>query len=93
MLAPEVIEAINRVLHEELDPLGFQRAEIAEDEDHDGDPILRITLHYRKSEDALDLSPTFRLAQVVKAAARPLGEMRFPHFRHQFVEGQKLKAA
>lgn len=93
MLTPEVVDAINHTLHAELDVIGFDHADIAESEDHDGDPILRITLHYVKSDETLDLGPTFRLAQAVKAAIRPLGETRFPHFRHEFVEGQKLRAA
>lgn len=93
MVKDEVAAKITEVLHAQLDAIGFERAEILEEEDHDGDPILRIVLYYGKVEPAIDVSPTFSLARHVKDAIRPLGEDRFPHFRHRFPAGLEFKAA
>jgi hypothetical protein len=93
MLRPEIIEAINEVLHDKLDGLGFVRAEITEDEDHEGDPILSIVAHYEKSAGPIDPTPTFSLARVLKERIRPLGEERFPHLTHLFSDDQQLKVA
>ena len=93
MIKAKVRTAINRVLRQRLKDIGFVSAEISEDEDHSGDPILRIVIHYKKVEDGVDPSPTFSLARYVKDAVRPLGEDRFPHFTHKFAEDQELKVA
>jgi hypothetical protein len=93
MIREDVREAIEQVLGDALADIGYEKAEIVEDVDHDGDSILRITVHYNKLEGPVDPSPTFSLARLVKDKVRPLGEERFPHFRHLFPDDQKLKVA
>lgn len=93
MLREKVVAKINEVLHRQLDAIGFVSAYIEEDEDHDGEPILRIAIHYAKVGAEVDPTPTFSLARHIKDAIRPLGEDRFPHFRHLFPDDQDLKVA
>ncbi len=93
MLQPNVARAINKVLEDRLKNIGFKRAEIVEDEDHTGEPILKIVIDYDKVGDGVDPTPTFSLARYVKEAVRPLGETRFPHFQHRFPDDQEFKAA
>lgn len=93
MLTPDVIAKINEVLHAQLDGIGFESADVEESEDHDGEPILKITIRYGKVGPTIDPTPTFSLARHVKEAIRPLDEYRFPHFRHEFPEDQELKVA
>ena len=93
MLSKEVLRAIDAVLHERLDAIGFEHADVKEATDHDGDPILRIVIYYKKIGDAVDPTPTFSLARHIGDALRPFGEERFPHFTHRFPEDQELKVA
>ena len=93
MLREDVVATINEILHAQLDAIGFVSADIREDEDHDGEPILRIVIHYAKIGNEVDPTPTFSLARHIKDAIRPLGEDRFPHFRHLFPDDQGLKVA
>lgn len=93
MIDKRVKAAILNVLKERLANIGFERADIAEGLDHDGDPVLRITIEYKKVGNEVDPSPTFSLARYVKEAIRPLGEERFPHFQHRFPEDQNFMAA
>ncbi len=93
MLKTEVIAKINEVLHAQLDDIGFESADIAEAEDHDGEPVLQIVIKYGKVGATIDPTPTFSLARYLKEAIRPLGEQRFPHLRHEFPDDLILKVA
>ena len=93
MISPDVKTAIEKVLHERLDRIGFIHADIRESTDHDGDAILQIVLHYRRMGDSVDPTPTFTLAVDVRDVLRSLGESRFPHFTHRFPDDQELKVA
>jgi hypothetical protein len=93
MLNRAVVEAIDAVLAAQLSAIGYERSDVMEEIDHDGEPILEIVVHYRKIGDQIDPSPTFNLARRVKEEIKPLGEDRFPHFRHLFPEDQELKVA
>lgn len=93
MIDPRVNAAILKVLKDRLADIGFESAEIHESQDHYGDPILKIVIHYKKVGAEVDPSPTFSLARHIKDAVRPLGEERFPHFQHRFPEDQGFKAA
>ncbi|HVY50204.1 MAG TPA: hypothetical protein VHA07_01445 [Devosia sp.] len=93
MVTSEVTKEVNKVLRQQLGAIGFDRAEIFEERDHDGESILKVVIHYRKISNVIDPTPTFSLARLVKDAIRPLGEERFPHFTHLFPEDQDLKVA
>lgn len=93
MVSKEVQAAIERVLHDRLDRIGFESVDVLETTDHEGDPILQIVIHYRRIGDSVDPTPTFSLARYLRDELRPLGEQRFPHFTHRFPEDQELKVA
>lgn len=93
MLTPEVLARIDLILHEQLDLIGYDHAEVEESEDHDGEPILSIDVHYRKVGDWVNPAPTFSLVRLLRDELRKHGETRFPHFRHLFPDDQKLKVA
>jgi hypothetical protein len=93
MLSGEVRQTIEAVLKKQLAPLGYDHAEIIEDRDHDGDDILRITVHYNGNGTDQDLKPTYTLVRYVRDALAQLGETRFPHFRHRFSDDRDSEAA
>ncbi len=93
MISEEVRNTVNDVLAAQIGALGYDRAEIFESEDHDGDPILKIDIHYRKMVGKLDLTPTVSLTRYLREALQQKGEPRFPHLQHRFAEDQQFKAA
>jgi hypothetical protein len=93
MISDDLRTIIDTVLQRELGGIGFERAEIAESTDQDGDPILVITIHYRKIGASIDPTPTFSLARHLRSRMREIGETRFPHFTHLFPDDQELKVA
>lgn len=93
MTLEELRGVVDGVLRTQLDKIGYESSDVAEAFDHDGDPILQVTIHYRKIGQAVDPTPTFSLARHLRAALRDRGETRFPHFTHLFPEDQELKVA
>ena len=84
---------VDRVLRERLLSMGYESSEVAEDFDHDGDPVLTIRVHYAKVGDTVDPTPTFSVVRHLREALETVGERRFPHLRHLFPEDQELKVA
>jgi hypothetical protein len=93
MLSQGILSTIDAVLRARLQGIGYERADVKEATDHDGDPILRITIYYKRVGDVVDPSPTFSLARHLREALIPIGENRFPHFTHRFPDDQELKVA
>lgn len=93
MISIELRQTIERVLEENLKDIGYVGADIVEDIDQDGDPILEIDVNYRKVGAWVDPTPTFGLSVAVRDALRAIGENRFPHLKHFFPDDQDLKVA
>jgi hypothetical protein len=93
MIPARVRTTVNRVLKRQLAAIGFERADLAEDVDHDGDPILRIIVHYKRVGDSVDPTPIFTLAGRLREALAEVGEDRFPHFQHLLPDDQEVKVA
>lgn len=78
-LRPEVREAIEGVLRERFDMVPITAVEVEEDEDHDGDPILRIRMVYDAEVEDLDLDRLVSITRHLRNRLWELGEERFPH--------------
>lgn len=73
--------AIDQFLKQEVAPYGYVGVDVVPDEDHDGDPILRIYVHY---DGAHKVDP--KLFAGLMTRMRDLlwdrQEQRFPMIRH-----------
>jgi len=81
---------IEEVLRARLTPYGLSSVKVYPDEDHDGEPVLRIEARYDLSERPVDSRETYAVGKEVWDAVRQMGESRFPHVRHLFDENQKV---
>jgi hypothetical protein len=86
----EAVEAVRRVLKKRLRPIGFERVEVCAGEDHDGEPVLFVEIHYRLIKKPIDAGITFGLIGALREALEAVGETRFPHVRHHFDEHQRV---
>ncbi|MCU0838496.1 MAG: hypothetical protein MUE49_07220 [Rhodospirillales bacterium] len=77
-------EAIQKILDEALSAHGYRKADtvIVADEDHDGDPVLRIDVHYDERGAPIDPEVLAGLVTRVRERLWDMGEDRFPHIRH-----------
>lgn len=85
------IEAVQRVLKERLDSLGFRKAQVYSGRDHDGDPVLFIDVRYNLIDKPIDTNATFGLLRALREALEEVGETRFPHVRHHFDNKQRVR--
>lgn len=86
--AAQIVEPI---LRKSLEPLGLERLEIADSFDHDGDPIVLATVHYRAG--APKLRPRVLLDAIVEAMASMSnsGDNRILIVRNIFADGEAAR--
>lgn len=91
MLSPEAVREIAEPIFAKwLGPLGYERATVRAEPDHDGDPSFNVTLTYRR--DVLDPDTSAIARAAIKAgyelrlAMQSQGEHRFPYVTHDFSE-------
>ena len=89
----KVRDAIERVLRQRMKRHGYRSADIRADVDHDGDPVLRIDVHYDLMPDPLDPTATVGLLSALRDALDEIGETRFPHVRHEFADTQAIASS
>ena len=75
--SPAVSEAIEALVRRDLGPFGVDRVETLSDEDHLGDPAIRVLVHYRDA----DANPDPRIAS---ALITKLNDLLFESKEHRF---------
>jgi hypothetical protein len=76
---------VEPVLRDTLGASRFERSEVRSGTDHDGDPVLYVTVHYRPGQAASDVSPAL-LAVLQKL--RENGEERIPLLRPRYPDDE-----
>ena len=89
----ETQEALDRFLRETLGDLGYTSVVITPAIDHDGEPILRINLHFDYREAPVDSMRFVGLMKAVVDILALTGERRFPQPSYVFDERQKITRA
>ena len=84
----KVREAIERVLRDQLGPLGFQAATVRAGVDHDGDPVLFVDANFKLVPEPLDPAFTVGITDAVRDALDAVGETRFPHINYELDDEQ-----
>jgi hypothetical protein len=70
--------------------LGIEDVRVEPGEDHDGDPVIYVSVKHRLLDDPIDLSEIFRLDRELRDRAWNEGERRFVHVRHLYDEKQSV---
>jgi hypothetical protein len=89
-IAPELVERIERTVHEAMAPFGVRSVDVRAGEDHDGDPVIFVEAQYDLSERPLELGVTAKLSSAINDLVWNSGETRFAHVWHKFHEKQTV---
>ncbi len=87
----KIVKIIRDVVRESMEPFGLRDVIVRAGEDHDGDPVLFITAEYDLTDRQTDIPVTAALTTKLRDKLWATGETRFPHVRHNFADGQKIK--
>jgi hypothetical protein len=72
-------DIVEDVLRERFDDVDIDDIQVRRDEDHDGDPILRITVVYNtKNKKGLDARKTSSIVRVMRPHLDQVNENAFP---------------
>lgn len=89
----EVVSAIEETIRRNVSQFGLKSVTIQPGEDLEGEPALRVTIDYEKSDSPVDPAIVARLLFKVQDALRAKGETRFAFLKHNFSEDQKVLKA
>lgn len=78
-------QAIEQLLQHEVAVFGYRGVDITPEADHDGDPILRVHVHYGDGEP-VDLSVLTDILSKMRNLLWDRHEERFPIIQHHFPE-------
>lgn len=81
---PGVEDAIRDVVLRAMGPVGVRSVSVAPGTDHDGDDVLRVTIHYVDNVRPVDTRVMASLVSDIRSRLWAMGEDRFPHVRHDF---------
>lgn len=87
------VELIERTVREWMKAYAIRSVSAKPGQDHDGDPVIRVEVHYDLTEEPIDTQVMARFAVALPDRLWDSGEFRFPHVRHFFDERQPLLRA
>jgi hypothetical protein len=94
MLANQAVKSIaDEVLRATLGPSGFERSDVREDVDSDGEPALFITARFKHGVGATDGKAALAALTNLRAALQQHGEERFPFLRFDYPDDEIPSAA
>ncbi len=89
----DLLSAVSDVISQQLAPARVERVSVENDEDHDGDPILRITVVFSVEGGRLDSKKVLGLARHLREPLKRFREEAFPVFTFMTPEESSGAAA
>lgn len=74
----ELSALIRPLVKNAFEGFDLDQIEVRSDEDHDGDPVVRVEVRLKTSERRYPPDVTFRLASDIVGALNEAGDSRFP---------------
>lgn len=90
MTENEIRNVANEVLREALGPHGFEHADVHPAANHDGEPSLFVTAHFRPRAGVTDGAASTRALSSLRLRLLDLGEDRFPYIRYEYPDDEVL---
>lgn len=90
MTENEIRRVANEVLRETLGHHGFEQADVRPAPDHDGEPSLYVTAHFRPHSGVTDGATSTRALSTLRLRLLDLGEERFPYIRYDYPDDEIL---
>lgn len=81
---PTIRRMIEPELRRELAKYGYVSSEVRSGVDHDGDPVLFVTVDYGPGQQPVPGEATLKAIRAVQDKLATTGETRFPHLRHRY---------
>lgn len=86
----EVDQAIRSTMEPLLTSPGLEGIQAHPGLDHDDDPVLFVQLKFRLVETGIDPNLLSQSTISVRRALRAIWERRYPHFRYDFHDKQRI---
>ena len=80
----EIARVADDVLRANLGSLGFDRSEVSDDVDLDGEQAVRVTAHFKPGAGPADGKSALAALTSLRATLRQRGEERFPFLRYDY---------
>ena len=90
-ITTETITLIEQTIRDAMSAYIVESVDVRAGEDHDGDPVIFIEVHYGLNDTPIDSVVTSGAMLAVGDRLWANGEFRFPHIRHLFNEQQANK--
>ena len=90
MTRDEIHRITNEVLRETLGAHGFAHADVRPAPDHDGDPALYVTAHFKPQAGVTDGVASTRALSSLRQRLLDSGEERFPYIRYDYPDDEVL---
>jgi hypothetical protein len=91
MTEDQIARVADDVLRPLLGPLGLENVEVSARQDHDGEPALFISAHYREGSKVPKGTVLLKALGVLHEALRASGEERFPYLDHRFAHDEDFE--
>jgi hypothetical protein len=85
MTDQELVEVVSGILRNRVPEAGFEGAEVVSDLDSDGDPVIRVTAHYKRRPRATP-DPLLGAAHAIRSVLLARGEDRFILLKNDVLE-------
>ena len=80
----EIRDVADEVLRAKLGPFGFERSDVAEDADVDGERAVQVIAHFRPGSKPADGVSALAALTELRAGLMRKGEGRFPFLRYAY---------
>ncbi|WP_375462740.1 hypothetical protein [uncultured Methylobacterium sp.] len=80
----EIRDLADEVLRAKLGPFGFERSDVADDVDIDGEQAVRVTAHFLPGSGPADAPSVMAALTELRARLKREGEARFPFVRYAY---------
>lgn len=84
MTNAQIANFADDILRGMLGPFGFERADVEDDFDHDGESAVRVTAHFKPGSKAADGKSALAALTALRTELRAAGEERFPFLRYDY---------
>ncbi len=79
-MSDQLTKVVTSVVEEQLAPVRIVSVSVEEDIDHDGDPVLRVSVVFESEDEDLDPDRVLGLVRHLREPLKELQEARFPIF-------------
>lgn len=89
----QIADVADEILRATLGPLGFERSDVEDDVDHDGESAVQVTAHFRPGSQAADGKSALTALTMLRVKLLAADEERFPFLRYDYPDADSSSPA